>query len=224
MAETGAKMATDKGARDAILSRIRSALATPTKTPDPTPTPTDRIFTPVQQPLERFIAEATANLMEVLTPESPAASAQAFTTVIDTLPAGEVYLEDSPALRTLAAGIPATRAVRWSGEGAPHEASQATVTTAEALVAQTGSLLVTSARAGRGASAVAPVHIVYATASQIVPDIETALTLVQERGLHEKASYVGLISGSSRTADIEKILVQGAHGPRRLVLILEKNT
>ncbi|HWF04221.1 MAG TPA: LUD domain-containing protein, partial [Candidatus Angelobacter sp.] len=31
-------------------------------------------------------------------------------------------------------------------------------------------------------------------------------------------------SGSSRTADIEKILVQGAHGPMRLVMILEKNT
>lgn len=34
-------------------------------------------------------------------------------------------------------------------------------------------------------------------------------------------SYVGLITGSIRTADIEKILVVGAHGPRRLVVILE---
>jgi L-lactate dehydrogenase complex protein LldG len=105
----------------------------------------------------------------------------------------------------------------------PQEATQATVTTAEALVAQTGSILASSAIAGRGASIVAPVHIVYATTSQIVPDLETALGLVHERKQYDKASYVGLISGSSRTADIEKILVQGAHGPRRLVLILESN-
>ena len=77
--------------------------------------------------------------------------------------------------------------------------------------------------AGRGASIIAPVHIVYAQVSQIVPDLESALNLVHERGLYNKASYVGLITGSSRTADIEKILVQGAHGPRRLVLILENS-
>jgi L-lactate utilization protein LutC len=36
-----------------------------------------------------------------------------------------------------------------------------------------------------------------------------------------EASYFGLISGSSRTADIEKILVQGAHGPIKVAIVLE---
>jgi L-lactate dehydrogenase complex protein LldG len=37
----------------------------------------------------------------------------------------------------------------------------------------------------------------------------------------EKNSFAGLVSGSSRTADIEKILVQGAHGPVRLIVVLQ---
>jgi L-lactate dehydrogenase complex protein LldG len=86
-------------------------------------------------------------------------------------------------------------------------------------VAQTGSILTSSECGGRGASIVPPCHIVYGHGSQIVPDIAAALARAQSE--ITGASYVGLISGSSRTADIEKILVQGAHGPRRLVVILE---
>jgi L-lactate dehydrogenase complex protein LldG len=189
-----------------------------------TPISTDRIFAPIADVLDRFVQEATANLMEVLRPANNAASIQAFAEVVSALPTGEIYLEDSPALRSIASSIPDSRPTRWSTAGAPQEATQATVTTAEALVAQTGSILASSATAGRGASVTGPVHIVYATTSQIVPDIEAALDLVHQRKLYDKASYVGLISGSSRTADIEKILVQGAHGPRRLVLILETDT
>ncbi|MGO8937744.1 MAG: LUD domain-containing protein, partial [Mycobacterium sp.] len=60
--------------------------------------------------------------------------------------------------------------------------TQATVTLAEALIAQTGSILVTAACGGRGASVIAPCHIVYATVAQLVPDLATALSRVsQER-------------------------------------------
>jgi L-lactate dehydrogenase complex protein LldG len=64
-------------------------------------------------------------------------------------------------------------------------------------------------------------HIVYAKIDQLVPDLESALALVQDHGLPSRNSYVGLITGSSRTADIEKILVLGAHGPRRLAVVLQ---
>src|SRR5208337_3053447 len=60
------------------------------------------------------------------------------------------------------------RAIRWSSEGAPSEASQATITLAEALIAQTGSILVTASCGGRGASVIAPCHIVYANTAQLV--------------------------------------------------------
>ncbi|HUN87343.1 MAG TPA: LUD domain-containing protein, partial [Terriglobales bacterium] len=91
----------------------------------------------------------------------------------------------------------------------------------EALVAATGSLLVTSQCGGRGGTVVAPVHIAVANRSQLVPDIEAALELAEREGLPQKNSFVGIITGCSRTADIEKLLVIGAHGPKRLVVIVE---
>jgi L-lactate dehydrogenase complex protein LldG len=113
--------------------------------------------------------------------------------------------------------------VRWSSQGAPLESSQATITLADALIAQTGSIFVSASCGGRGASVVAPVHIVMARQAQLVPDLETALRNATADGRLENNSYACIISGSSRTADIEKILVQGAHGPVRLVVIVELN-
>jgi len=74
---------------------------------------------------------------------------------------------------------------------------------------------------GRGASVIAPCHIVYATGAQLVPDLVTALSCLSRQRKLDCNSFACVISGSSRTADIEKILVQGAHGPRRLSVILQ---
>ena len=57
-----------------------------------------------------------------------------------------------------------------------------------------------------------------------MPTLDDAFARIRERGTAAQDSYVCLITGSSRTADIEKILVMGAHGPRRLVVIVELAT
>ena len=119
-----------------------------------------------------------------------------------------------------AGATPGARAVRWSSQGGPAENSQATITLADALIAQTGSIFVSAACGGRGASVVAPCHIVMARVSQLVPDLKTLSPC-------KRATSGGLwltVKVSSRTADIEKILVQGAHGPIRLVVIVEQIT
>jgi L-lactate dehydrogenase complex protein LldG len=51
-----------------------------------------------------------------------------------------------------------------------------------------------------------------------VPDLEAAIALWQTRYGAAWPSNLCIISGPSRTADIEKILVMGAHGPKRLAL------
>jgi L-lactate dehydrogenase complex protein LldG len=209
---------TENPGRERILARIRTALAAPAaKHSD---AGTAAIFPPVPDPLERFQKECAGNNTECVLSANRDASAAAVARVLAALPEGEIFVQDSPELRRMAATWQQPRSIRWSSEGGPREASQATISGAEALVAQTGSILVSSACGGRGASVVAPVHIVVSTAGQLVRDLETALAQQQQRGTARQNSYMCLITGSSRTADIEKILVLGAHGPRRLVVVL----
>jgi L-lactate dehydrogenase complex protein LldG len=213
-------MATNNPSREAILARIRDGLRTPAP-PMEAHTFMGPIFEPVVNPLERFQQECKANLMECQLTSDSAASARAMAQVLQSLPDGEIFVQDDPILRRLMAAAGTARQVRWSSQGGPAESSQATVTLADALIAQTGSVFVSASCGGRGASVVAPTHIVYSHAKQLVPDVVTALRNATADSRLDKNSFACVISGSSRTADIEKILVQGAHGPMRLVVIVE---
>jgi len=159
--------------REQILERIRTGLRTPAALRGGPKSAV--IFEPIRNPLERFQQECAANLMECTLTADTASSASQLAKILDSLPAGEVFLQDDPSLRRLIEVARTQRPLRWSGEGAPREISEATVSLAEALIAQTGSILVTAECGGRGASIVAPCHIVYAHTSQLVPDLETAL-------------------------------------------------
>ena len=214
---------TENPSRKRILERIRVGLRTAVS--EPAPARSDgEIFAPISNPLERFQQECVANLMECALTADCAASARQLSKVLQSLPEGEVFVQDDSSLRRLIELAAPERSIRWSSQGAPSEASQATVTLAEALIAQTGSILVTASCGGRGASVTAPCHIVYATVAQLVPDLATALGRASQERILDRNSFACVISGSSRTADIEKILVQGAHGPRRLVVIVQTAT
>ncbi|WP_223284941.1 LutC/YkgG family protein [Hymenobacter qilianensis] len=112
--------------------------------------------------------------------------------------------------------------VAFSGDEADFiKKADAGLTTCEALVARTGSILVSAASAaGRRLSIYPDQHLVLARTSQIVPDIGDALGVVTKRYGDRLPSMISLTTGPSRTADIEKTLVLGAHGPRSLVLFL----
>jgi len=89
------------------------------------------------------------------------------------------------------------------------------ITNADFLVARSGSIILTAATAGgRRLSVLPPVHIVIAYAGQIVPSLDSAINKLPD------SSYITIITGPSRTSDIEKKLVLGAHGPKRLAVIL----
>jgi L-lactate dehydrogenase complex protein LldG len=101
------------------------------------------------------------------------------------------------------------------------ESCDAGLTECEALVAQTGSVLVSAPSAGgRALSVLPPHHIVLARRSQVVPDLSAALQRVQEKYQGKFPSFLSFISGPSRTGDIERILVLGAHGPKKLTILL----
>ena len=95
------------------------------------------------------------------------------------------------------------------------------VTLCESLVSRTGSILITSGtRAGRRLSVYPPLHIVVAYTSQIVEDIDNGLSALRKKYEGSLPSMISLVTGPSRTADIEKTLVLGAHGPKELILFL----
>ena len=102
-----------------------------------------------------------------------------------------------------------------------HELEQCEVGISEcdALIAQTGTVLVTSrSSGGRALSCLPPHHVVIARRDQMVADLPAAMALVKQRYGGNFPSMISFITGPSRTGDIERILVLGAHGPKKLTI------
>jgi len=95
------------------------------------------------------------------------------------------------------------------------------ITGCEFLVAQTGSALVSSAqKGGRKMFIFPPIHIIIASKNQMVNSLEDAYQAISDKYSNNLPSQLLLITGPSRTADIEKTLTLGAHGPKELHILL----
>lgn len=101
------------------------------------------------------------------------------------------------------------------------EEAEIGITGCEALIARHGSVLVSNVgRSGRRLSIYPHVHVVIARTSQLVLDIKDGLALMTAKYGDALPSSITTITGPSRTADIEKTLVLGAHGPKSLYVFL----
>lgn len=95
------------------------------------------------------------------------------------------------------------------------------ITGCEFLIAQTGSALVSSAqKSGRQLFIFPPIHIIIASKNQMVNSLEEAYRAISEKYAEKLPSQLLLITGPSRTADIEKTLTLGAHGPKELHIFI----
>lgn len=100
------------------------------------------------------------------------------------------------------------------------EECDAGISECDALVAQTGTVVVTSrTTGGRALSCLPPHHVVIARREQLVPDLPAAFARIKEKHGAKFPSMISFITGPSRTGDIERILVLGAHGPKRLTIL-----
>jgi L-lactate dehydrogenase complex protein LldG len=101
------------------------------------------------------------------------------------------------------------------------EKCDASVTECDALVAQTGGVVVTSrSTGGRALTILPPHHVVVARREQLVADLPAAFALLQKKYAPDYPSMISFITGPSRTGDIERILVLGAHGPKKLTILV----
>jgi L-lactate dehydrogenase complex protein LldG len=221
------------GDRDAILGRVREAL---------------RIPAPLKHPAERSAGgePTTAHFREWLPPVGPsldekfalfaklsetlrselivcadlAQAAEAITSLSSAESWKTIALHRGGLLDKLAPLLPSGLAQLCVDGGYDKnalEACDAGITECELLVAQTGSVCVTSDNSGgRVLSVLPPHHIVIALQSHLTEAYES---LAAKYRAHYP-SMISFITGPSRTGDIERILVLGAHGPKRLTILL----
>lgn len=95
------------------------------------------------------------------------------------------------------------------------------ITSVDLAIAETGTLLVCSQPGHeRVASLLPPMHVAIIERSQIVPDLLDAFRWIHERGLDNLPSNITLITGPSKTGDIELQLTTGVHGPGKWRVIV----
>ena len=126
-----------------------------------------------------------------------------------------------PAAELLVTGLTNTADLRLLAPETPPVAlagASLVVTGAAALIAETGTILLLAGPTPvRTASILARRHVVVARAASVVPDLAAAF---ERHPPGKDASWACLVTGPSRTADIEKRLVLGAHGPLALDVLL----
>jgi L-lactate dehydrogenase complex protein LldG len=184
--------------RDRILGRVRAAMRT--LAPAPHAPSGEPVFAPVTDPERRFREEFLALKGEILeSPDALRQFLQGFTHITT----------DGSDLVRQAVGADAGK-VRAADLG---------VTGCDCLIAQVGAIVVSARSAGgRALSVLPPVHLVVARRDQILPDLTTAFAFIRKRYDGRWPSALSIITGPSRTGDIEKVIVLGAHGPKRLLL------
>jgi L-lactate dehydrogenase complex protein LldG len=144
----------------------------------------------------------------------------------DDVPAAVARYLDAQGIARTAIGWETLKDMAWSGAGIdfaarpPENLDKVGITGCFCAVAETGTLMLLSGvETFASASLLPETHIAIVDASRIVASMEDAFALARaERGELPRAT--NLISGPSRTADIEQTIVLGAHGPYRVHVVL----
>jgi L-lactate dehydrogenase complex protein LldG len=103
--------------------------------------------------------------------------------------------------------------------GPPQDVPPDVIALGRTAVAETGSVLLDEPQADRAACFLAERLWLLVAADAVVPTLEQALQHLQtliEHGSH----HPQLVTGPSRTADIERVLTIGVHGPRALMILV----
>ncbi|MEI7661188.1 MAG: LUD domain-containing protein [Bacteroidota bacterium] len=207
----------DSTSREKILKRVRDALIEKTETPYPIIDQDSSVYKDITEPLDVTFAEALVKIAgKFVYCESEDEFIGVLRSFILEKDWGLLYCLD-PRLHHLlkTGGIPY--------ESDPDAILEARIgiTRCEYLIARLGTVMVSSRLSpGRRITVYPEIHLVLGYTSQLVPDLKQALGNIKKKYRENYPSMVSLITGPSRTADIEKTLVMGAHGPKELYVFL----
>lgn len=120
-----------------------------------------------------------------------------------------------PTLAALATAAAGSQAVAADADGLFD--CEVGITDVDAAIAESGSLVVSTRGRIRNAWITPPVHIAIVRASQVLADL---VDLFQRDHESLDAASTTIITGPSKTADIEGVLVTGVHGPGEVIVVL----
>lgn len=202
--------------KESILKKIRKALSHSTPLPFPQSESNQSVFPTSSEELEVVFAEQfnalggrfifCVNRQEL---------AFQFNSLIKKSDWQKVYCIDDKIKEFVGSSLEE----RFTDKGLAN--CDVSVTGCECLVSRTGSIVMSAAQpSGRTTSVYAPIHICIAFTNQLVYDVKDALSLVKEKYNDKLPSLITFATGPSRTADIEKTLVVGVHGPKEVYCFL----
>ena len=203
--------------KEKVLKKIRDALIEKTEAPFPLIDTDTSVYQSMEEPLDVTFAQ---ELLKVSGKFVYCESDDEFLSVLQAF----ILEKDWPVLFCYDEKI--QRLLKQGG--IPYESSpdrfnemQIGITRCEYLIARLGTIMVSSrVSPGRRMNVFPEIHLILATTSQLVPDLKQALQNIRKKYGEDFPSMISLITGPSRTADIEKTLVMGAHGPKELYVFL----
>lgn len=202
--------------KENILKKIRKALSHSTPLPFPQSEGTTPVFEPLQQEPEIEFAEQFTRLQgKFIYCINRQELAFQLGSLVKKQDWQKIYCVEDRLIESVAAQL-SERLVKTD-----LATCDVSITGCEYLVARTGSIVMSTAQSsGRTTSVYAPIHICIAFTDQLVYDIKDALLAAKEKYSNNLPSLITFATGPSRTADIEKTLVVGVHGPKEVYLFL----
>lgn len=202
--------------KENILKKIRKALSHSTPLPFPQSEGSQSVFNPLEQEMEVEFAEQFTKLQgKFIYCINQQEFAFQLSSLIKKQDWEKVYCLEEKLIAPVATQL-ASRLVKTDLANC-----DVSVTGCESLVARTGTIVLSSAQlSGRTTSVYAPIHICIAYTSQLVYDLKDALQAAKDKYGTNLPSLLTFATGPSRTADIEKTLVVGVHGPKEVYLFL----
>lgn len=196
-------------AKENILKRIRQALSNPVPLPFPLSEGTNSVFLPATDSLDVVFAQEFINMQgKFAFCIDEADMLHQLEQLIDGKQWAKIYCNTD----------------QWNEKFSNTinlESCDASITGCEFLVARTGTIVMSAAQqSGRTVSVYAPIHICIAYTNQLVYDVKDALQSLKEKYAGNIPSLITFATGPSRTADIEKTLVTGVHGPKEVYCFL----
>ena len=218
--------------RSTFLAEVRRALAVGGRGESSSPPPAVQATKAAKKSAfenlaDQFAREAQAAEAEVLRVSSLAEAREGVRELLKKLGAERIVQGDTDGLRALDAGGDGLEltSIRLDESGQNDlrvaiAAAEVGLTEAEYGVAESGTLvLLHRPGQGRAISLLPPVHVAVVRAADLLPDL-AALFRRLATDPRYPASAVTLITGPSRTGDIEFVITKGVHGPREVHIVL----